>query len=681
MSDLPETLREPPPRTLPSHEKPTVTPALLRSTDWAATPLGPIEHWPQSLRIAVDICLSSRFPMFVWWGPAFINIYNDAYIPILGKRHPQAFGKPAQDTWHEIWHALAPDVEAVMVRGEASWNERVLLVMERNGYPEDTWFDWSYSPVRDADGSIRGLFCACTEETERVKAERQRDKLIAEARETARNLRTWFDNAPGFVALLRGRTFVFEMVNQAYYQLVGHRPIEGLAVFDALPEVRDQGFKEVLETVYDTGVPFTGRALPLTVQKEPGAPLTLSYVDLLYQPVRDSDGRIVGIFAQGHDVSEQVRAEASLKEADRRKDEFLATLAHELRNPLAPIVQAATLAKSATIDAARRTWALEVIERQTGHMAVLLDDLLDVSRISRGKLDLRTQDVELKEVVRAAAEACAPLIERKRHTLDVDLPDEPVRLVADPIRLTQAILNLLSNAAKYTDPGGTIRFSARGEGTELIIRVQDNGIGLAPEARSHVFEMFSQVSSAIDRAEGGLGIGLALTKGVIELHGGRISAESEGPGQGSLFEIRLPWRGAGEAAATRKREAAASSLAPGRTVLLADDNEDALETLQMLMEAFGHKVVTAASGQEALATAKRERPDVAVLDIGMPGMNGYDTARAIRAEPWGERMLLVALTGWGQAEDKVLAAQAGFDRHFTKPVRLDQLQEVLGNMP
>jgi signal transduction histidine kinase len=665
-------------RAVPQHAKPTITPALLLDTDWAATSLGPIEGWPQSLRIAVDICLNSRFPMFVWWGPSLVNIYNDAYIPILGQRHPAAFGKPARPFWEEIWDVLAPDVEAVMERGEATWNERVLLVMERNGFTEDTWFNWSYSPIRDADGSVRGLFCACTEETRRVLAERERDRLMHEAQETLRTMRTWFDNAPGFVAVLRGPDFVFEMVNQAYYQLVGHRPIEGLPAFDALPEVRRQGFEEILQKVYRTGEPFMGRALPLAVQKEPGGAVTTAYIDLLYQPVRDAGGKIVGIFAQGHDVSEQVRATASLKEADRRKDEFLATLAHELRNPLAPIRQAATLAKTPKLDAARQAWALEVIERQAGHMAVLLDDLLDVSRISRGKLELRVQDVLLADVVNAAIEACMPLIERKRHALEVHLPAQPVRLQADPIRLTQVLLNLVSNAAKYTDPGGSIRVGAELAQAELVLRVEDNGVGLAPEAQLHVFEMFSQVSSVIDRAEGGLGIGLALSKGVVELHGGSVSAHSEGPGRGSVFEVRLPWaRGDEPADAGGPKEVA---HAPGahRTILLADDNQDALETLQLLLESFGHRVLTAASGDEALAVAERERPDVVVLDIGMPGMNGYDAAQAIRATDWGRHVLLVALTGWGQAEDQARARQAGFDRHFTKPVELHQLQEVLG---
>ena len=358
----------------------------FRLTDWSATPLGPVEQWPQSLRIAVSICLNSRFPMFVWWGSALVNIYNDAYIPVLGKRHPQAFGRPARDFWNDIWNVLGPQVDEVMLHGRPTWNERELLVMERNGFAEETYFTWSYSPIHDESGRVGGLFCACTEETPRVIVERERDALVRSAQDTAQTLQTWFDNAPGFIALLRGPEFVFEMVNKAYYQLVGHRPLQGLPAFEALPDVRNQGFEEILQRVYTEGVPFVGRAIRLALQSAPQGPVTERFVDLVYQPVLESDGKVRGIFAQGHDVTEQVRAVHALQEADRHKDEFLATLAHELRNPLAPIRQAVQLARTHRLTPAQNAWAVDVIERQSRHMALLLDDLLDVARITRGQV-------------------------------------------------------------------------------------------------------------------------------------------------------------------------------------------------------------------------------------------------------------------------------------------------------
>jgi signal transduction histidine kinase len=650
---------------------------LLLSTDWAATPLGPMERWPQALRIAVSICLNSRFPMFVWWGPQAINIYNDAYAPVLGKRHPRAFGAPAQETWSDIWDVVGRQREAVMKRGEATWNERVLLVMERNGFPEDTWFTWSYSPIYDDDGSIGGMFCACTEETGRVLAERERDRLVREAQDAARTLQTWFDNAPGFVALLRGPDFVFELVNKAYYQLVGHRSLVGLPLREALPEVREQGYFEQVRQVYETGQPFIGRGMRLEVQHAPGGPMLERFVDFIYQPVRDASGQVVGIFAQGHDVTDQVRANAALEEANRRKDEFLATLAHELRNPLAPIRQAALVAK-ATPDAARKEWALNVIERQVGHMALLLDDLLDVSRISRGKLELRLARVDLKSVVDAAVETAWPLVEAKRHRLDVQLPPHPVQLEVDPVRLAQVLSNLLSNAAKYTDEGGSIVLAAEERGERLLLRVRDNGIGLTPEHLGEIFALFSQVDAADERSQGGLGIGLALSRGLVQLHGGDIVAHSQGLGRGSEFSVSLPLppRGPVQASPTLAGAAARKS-AQGRRVLIADDNADALMTMAALLEMEGYEVHTAADGQQALARAEALHPEVAILDIGMPHLNGHEVATRIRASAWGRGMRLIALTGWGQAEDQERARAAGFDHHCTKPVDIERLLELV----
>jgi len=657
---------------------PTEIGQLMRTTDWSATPLGAVERWPRSLRIAVGICLHSRFPMFVWWGDALINIYNDAYIPVLGKKHPGAFAQPARQWWADIWDVLGAQVDEVMVHGRPTWNERALLVMERNGFPEDTFFTWSYSPIYDDDGTIGGLFCACTEETARVAAERERDRLVREAQDAARTLRTWFDNAPGFIALLRGPGFHFEMVNKAYYQVVGHRRLEGLSVEEALPELRAQGFVELLQRVYATGEAFVGRGVPVEFQPVPGGARFTRFVDFVYQPVLDANGRVAGIFAQGHDVTEQVQGARALEEADRRKDEFLATLAHELRNPLAPIRQAAVVARSGHDDCRRQAWALQVIERQVGHMAVLLDDLLDVSRISRGKLVLRLQDVELAGIVDAAVETARPLLEHKRHALHLRLPPAALRLRVDPVRLAQVLSNLLSNAAKYTDPGGRIDLEADATAGTLVVRVRDNGIGLSVNDRSQIFEMFSQVASAMDRSEGGLGIGLALTRGLVELHGGRIDAVSAGPGKGSEFIVSLPTRTPQAAAPAAESSSGAEPVGQRqRRVLLADDNADALETMAALLEIEGHQVQTATDGIRALEVGAQLRPEVAILDIGMPHLNGYEAAAKIRETDWGRQVVLIALTGWGQEQDQARAREAGFDHHCTKPVDIDRLLQLV----
>ena len=379
------------------------------------------------------------------------------------------------------------------------------------------------------------------------------------------------------------------------------------------------------------------------------------------------------------EVASREAAEAALREADRRKDEFLATLAHELRNPLAPIRHAVELLDVPSLEARRRDWARQVIGRQVHRMALLLDDLLDVSRITRGRLQLRISRIELSAVVRSAVEIARPLIESKQHVLETHLPPETLTLEADPLRLSQALSNLLTNAAKYTDPGGRILLEAQLLEEELSLTVTDNGIGLSAASIPALFGMFSQADSAIDRAEGGLGIGLALVKGLVALHGGSVQAHSEGPGRGSRFSIRLP-RSVIVAAADR--ELPPSSAAPEAeryrcSVLVADDNRDAADTLALLLQTAGHATLVAHGGQEALELACREHPDAMILDVGMPDMTGYELAARIRATDWGRGALLIAATGWGQQADKVRAAEAGFNHHLTKPVAPDAVEALL----
>ena len=381
--------------------------------------------------------------------------------------------------------------------------------------------------------------------------------------------------------------------------------------------------------------------------------------------------------AAQREIASRERAEAALRETDQRKDEFLATLAHELRNPLAPIRQAATISMTEGASEDQKRWSHEVITRQVKHMSVLLDDLLDISRITRGTLELRTEMADLAEVVAVAVETSRPLIDSKRHTLTVELPSRPLEFAADPLRLAQVLSNLLTNAAKYTDPGGTIHLRATAEDGWLEIAVIDSGVGLTPEALSGVFKMFSQVTSSQHRSEGGLGIGLALSRGLVKLHGGTIEARSEGPGKGSEFVVRIPLRAIADstpAAAT----ATESVPTRKRNVLIADDNRDAADSLGMLLQMNGHTVTVVHDGRQALANIEESRPDVALLDIGMPELDGYEVARRVRLDTRIRDMTLIAVTGWGQATDKARAAAAGFDLHFTKPVEPQRLIELLG---
>jgi two-component system, sensor histidine kinase len=378
-----------------------------------------------------------------------------------------------------------------------------------------------------------------------------------------------------------------------------------------------------------------------------------------------------------------VRLEATmeaLQRADRRKDEFLATLAHELRNPLAPIRNAVKLLELPAADERRRQWGRDVIARQVQRMALLLDDLLDVSRITRGRLQLKMDYIDLAALVGSAVETARPLIDSKRHILQLLLPEEPIELMVDPLRLSQAIANLLTNAAKYSDPGGHITVAAALGAQELTVSVQDDGIGLSAASIAQVFEMFSQVDSPIDRSEGGLGIGLALVKGLVALHGGTVAAQSPGVGRGSTFTIRLPaavvHHGARSDAQLAMRP---DAVKPQCSVLIADDNRDAADSLALLLQMSGYELHVCHGGREALALARRAHPSALVLDIGMPGMSGYELARQIRQEDWGRDALLIAVTGWGQQEDRERSRAAGFDHHLTKPVDPDALQALLAD--
>jgi CheY-like chemotaxis protein len=386
----------------------------------------------------------------------------------------------------------------------------------------------------------------------------------------------------------------------------------------------------------------------------------------------------VGVFV---DITEHKRTQDALREASRRKDEFLAILAHELRNPLAALAAAAQLLAKAPERPAVATTARDAVQRQIDHMSHLLDDLLDVSRITHGLVQLRVEHVNLVEAMEAAVETARTQIAARSHSLRVSAPREPVYVHGDRVRLTQIAWNLLSNAAKYTDAGGVIEVIVRAEADAAILIVRDNGIGIAPEMLGRVFEMFSQATPALHRSEGGLGIGLSLVRGLVRLHGGDVEARSAGPRQGSEFIVRLPLVRPSKDAA-RDASFAARRKEPGRAlrILVADDNADSATSWAMLLQLAGHDVRVAHDGREALALAEQLRPHLALLDIGMPGVNGYEVARAIRAAPWGAGMTLVAITGWGQEHDKAEARAAGFDHHYTKPVELSTLDPLLADL-
>lgn len=637
----------------------------VRAYDWSAGSLGPVENWPRALRSTVETMLASRFAMFLVWGPDRLFIYNDAYTPILGAKHPGALGAPFADLWSDAWAQLSPIFDDAL-SNRASYFENMPIRMARNGFEEEAYFTFSYSPLRGDDGVIKGVFCACAETTETVRLQR----LQSQENE---KLRLLFERAPGFTALLSGRDHVFEMHNAAYGKLIGGRVALGLPVAVALPETIEQGFIKILDEVFESKQPFIGREVLYISARETTGEHIEFYVDFIFQPMVDSKGECVGVFIQGHDVTEQALAKKALLNADRQKDQFIATLAHELRNPLAPISAAAHLLKTPGVLPATVERSADVIGRQITHMSRLLDDLLDVARIARNQMPLRREVSQVDALIGLAIEAARPMIDAKRHRLSLDLGGDPIQADADRVRIIQVISSLIVNAAKYTEPGGQIAIASRQIDDLWELSVADTGIGIRPEAIGRVFDMFAQDQIALHKSEGGLGIGLGLAKGIIELHGGSIKVHSDGQGKGALFMMTIPALAKARQAQRLGPELAPPPIAQSRSILVADDNEDLVEIVSQSLEALGHKVSTAPDGSAGLDAYRRELPSIAILDIGMPKLNGYELARAIRKEPAGSRVLLIAATGWGGENDKAEAMRAGFDAHLTKPYDISQL--------
>lgn len=531
---------------------------------------------------------------------------------------------------------------------------------------ERRWFTPYPTPLRDSGGRIIGGINMLVDITERKQSEEA-------LRQSEEQLRAVFNSAAVGVALLTPDAR-FMQANGAFCSITGYS-LEELQALDCAVLTHPEDVAHMRQLIEDL---LAGRVPSFVIEKryirKNGA---FIHVQNSVSAVHDHTGTATHLVALCQDITERKQAEEVLRESGRRKDEFLATLSHELRNPLAPIRQAAKLLKSPQLGERDARWARDVIDRQVQAMGWLLDDLLDVSRISSGKLELRKEPVELAAIVESALELSRPLIEAKRHTLHVELPDMPVRLEADPLRVAQIISNLLTNAAKYTDPQGKIRLCAKIEGEELCIRVSDNGIGISADMLSKVFDMFSQATPALERTEGGLGIGLALVRGLVTLHGGSIQARSDGPGRGSEFTLRLPLGAAVAEQPARHSGTADVQPAAGRKVLVVDDNRDTAETLAALVRLQGYEVKAAFNGREALEVAETFHPDIALLDIGMPELNGYEIAQHIRKRLWGQRMTLVAVTGWGQEDDRRRAIAAGFDYHLRKPIDPEFLQALL----
>ena len=457
-------------------------------------------------------------------------------------------------------------------------------------------------------------------------------------------------------------------------------------LFDVVPELRGQVFRPLLDGVYRTGSPYVGKETPATFERESGTSETV-YFNFVYSPFRSIEGAVEGIFVIATDVTEQVRARNQINElreaaeaANRAKDEFLAMLGHELRNPLSPILTALQLMKLRGSDGSERERT--VIERQVNHLTRLVDDLLDVSRIARGKVELKEEIVEMAEVVATAIEMASPLLEQRTHTLSVQVARRGLTVEGDPTRLSQVISNLLTNAAKYTTPGGHIMIRATEEGRDVVLRVRDTGMGIAPDVLSRIFDPFVQERQAIDRAQGGLGLGLTIVRNLIERHRGSVSAHSDGPGRGSEFTVRLP-KVASPHATGPQVPADPAMLEPPEPpagalrILVVDDNEDSADMLAEALKAKGHQTRIAHDAPDALRVAEGFRPDIAFLDIGLPVMDGYELAARLRELPGLAGIRLIALTGYGQESDRQRTRAAGFAHHLVKPVDFEAVEALV----
>lgn len=552
---------------------------------------------------------------------------------------------------------------AAAVKRREGWHCQFRIVRPLDG--RVVWLEERAMPFADAKGdvSIMGLVMDVTERKAAEDARRRNTQTFADLIENAPFGVYVVDAALNIVQMNEGsRRSMFRNVDPA----VGSELAEMLRRI--WPEPAASECLGEFEHTLATGESYHS---PRFVSRREDLGTTESYEWELHRIVLP-DGQC-GVVCYYFDLTQLLAAEEALREADRRKDQFLATLAHELRNPLAPIRQAAAIVRSPSAPPERVRWSMEVIDRQAAKMALLLDDLLDVSRITRGRLELQRRPVEAADIVRSAIETVAPLIDARQHALRVDLPTTPLVLDADPLRLSQVISNLLTNASRYSATGTEIRITVRPAGEQAEIVVSDRGIGIAADKLDAVFEMFGQGGAPAALREGGLGVGLALARGLVELHGGTLVARSEGLGRGAEFVVRLPLSER-IAPASNVRSVEPPVLPTPTRVLVIDDNVDAADSLAQLLRLRGHDVHTAYGGEDGVACAERLRPDVVLLDLGMPGVDGYEAARRMRALDGGAAFTLVAVSGWGQAADRKRTEAAGIDYHLTKPLEESQLR-------
>lgn len=655
--------------------------ARMRAHDWTTSPLGPPADWPDSLRSTVGLCLNSAFPIAIYWGPELALLYNDAWRPILGEKQAWALGRPAREVWPEIWEVIEPVLILAPVTDEAgrvlfiapSGNDITERLRAEEGVRER---EKRLRLLVDLNAATQGLGDAArimAVTAERLGRHLGVDRCAYAEVEADQDHFVITGDYCRDVQSIVGRWSMSAFGAEAHRLMLENRPY---VVEDAENDIRISAenrlayrrtnIRAVISVPLHKEGRFVAGMAVHQITPRRWLPEEVELVQLVVNRCWES--------------TERARAVHALVEADRRKDEFIAMLSHELRNPLAPLRNALHLLRLTSEDnVAKPTQPIrEMMERQVNHLVRLVDDLLETSRINRGQLELRKERVEVAAVLRSAIETSEPLIHAAGHQIDVLLPKEPLWLDGDPLRLAQVLSNLLNNAARYTDRPGRISVRAERRGDGVAIAVKDTGVGISPDVLPHLFAMFYRGDRVSGRGDAGLGIGLALARRLTEMHGGTIAAHSEGLGRGSEFVVRLPLAADQSGRSPPTREAHSDELR--QRILVVDDNVDAADSLAAILDILGADVRVARSGAQALETFADYLPAVVLLDIGLPDIDGYEVARQLRRRFAEHETAIVAVTGWGQEEDRRRAREAGFDRHLVKPVEVSVLQALLASL-
>ena len=606
-----------------------------------------------------------------------ITYVNKVAESLTGWAHKDALGRPLERVFQIVNELTRKPVESPATRALREGvvvglaNHTVLIQKDGKECPIDD----SAAPIRDELGHVSGCVLIFRDVTAQRRAEQDKAQQLV----TARLLASIVESSNDAI-ISKSLEGTIQSWNAAAERLFGYTAEQAVGCHISLV-IPTERIAEEDQIIAKLRAGQRIEHFETERVRSNGERLTVS---LTISPIKDGSGNVIGASKIVRDVSERKRAESDLRRlatdlsnADRRKNEFLATLAHELRNPLAPMSNMLEVLKRAGDDREVLKRAHDTIERQLGQMVRLVDDLLDLNRITHDRLELRRSEVELSSVIQQAVEVAHPLIDAAGHDLTIDLPVEPIYLNADRARLAQVFGNLLNNSCKYTRPGGSISLTAKQVDGKVEVTVKDNGAGIPHDKLDSIFEMFMQVDSTSDRAQGGLGIGLTLVKRLAEMHGGSIEAKSAGEGEGSEFVVRLPVL---SKPTTAQQVRPGERESPHRRVLIVDDNRDSADSLAMLLEITGNETYVAHDGVEAVEAIETHRPEVVLLDIGLPRLDGHEVCRRVREQPWGKDIVMIALTGWGQADDRRKSEEAGFNGHLVKPVDYDSLLELLSSL-